>query len=359
MSRSPDATPSRDDLPGGLWSPVPEGIWLHPGTLRAVATLAQHAPDIPGDCGAALVVSWLHRLWMWALHQSEDGRTGKLTDAHFAVVAWPESIEERAPKAIGVIVRASLREGGWLVGEGENERLHGFRRIHSTLLKGRERKRESRAKKQASTDESTDRSTDTSEDKSVDTSVLIRPDPDPNPDQTKEEPVPEQGGGAGGWQQAQSVESQGGSSSGGEEIQGPSLSLPRDLGRDGGRPTRAARMISMAQPNTKDPGPDEDGNSRTLYGGAHYLARLRCHDEELADKLRARMGNDPFPGALLYAAAEVAARALEAKLSGRLRLAHEPEPYVRTALARTWTDVLANLADRGLDERAQARRETP
>jgi len=106
------------------------------------------------------------------------------------VTAWPESIQERAAKATGAAVRAVLRAGGWLTGEGAQERLWGFRRIHRRLLQDRKRKRALRTKQQEFADLSAD--------EGEDASAVTQPDPNPNPDYTSEEPGHAQRGGAGG-----------------------------------------------------------------------------------------------------------------------------------------------------------------
>lgn len=126
----------------GIWSKVHEPIWDHVKTHRAATVLVE--AGVPPEYAAQVIVGALQRVTCWALRDGDTGRTGELTDARLAGVAWPESAESARfakPSKTGAILRAALRAGGFLEGEGETETIHDFADHCRDILGGRDRKR--------------------------------------------------------------------------------------------------------------------------------------------------------------------------------------------------------------------------
>lgn len=126
----------------GSWSPIYGQAWTHPKTRRAVAALLKADKRARAEAAPFLVLGWLNRLCLWALANNEAGIVGGLSDVMLATVAWPEGIEARGnARAVGALVRAALRAGGFLEGDGEAEKIHDFRAHHRRVIGDRERKR--------------------------------------------------------------------------------------------------------------------------------------------------------------------------------------------------------------------------
>jgi hypothetical protein len=126
----------------GIWSKVHEPIWDHAKTHRAAAHLVEQG--VPPEYAAQVIVGALQRVTCWALRDGDTGRTGELTDARLAVVAWPESAESAKfskPSRTGAMIREALRLGGFLEGEGAAETIHDFGDHCRDILGGRDRKR--------------------------------------------------------------------------------------------------------------------------------------------------------------------------------------------------------------------------
>jgi hypothetical protein len=116
----------------------------HAKTRAAVAVLV--AAGVPAEYAGPIIISAMPRLSAWALSDGDTGRTGCLSDARFAAVAWPESVDSRRfarPHVAGALIRKALRsvpaghETGYLEGEGHEERIHDFCDIYYDVLKNR------------------------------------------------------------------------------------------------------------------------------------------------------------------------------------------------------------------------------
>ena len=99
--------------------------------------------------------------------------------------------------------------------------------------------------------------------------------------------------------------------------------------------------------NQVEPPRGQDGLSRTLYGGSHYLKRVQNIDQGfmlmLLDKLP--QGASPPPGEVLHQAAPDRFLRLVERCWTQRSQKRDFGAYLRTALAREWQEFLGWFAD--------------
>lgn len=141
----------------GTYVPWHEPVWGHAKT-KAAATMLLDA-GVPVEYAPLVVGAAVHRLSCWALRDGETGRTGRLTDAELAQIAWPEGVARGRwkPAKVGAMLRAALRSSGYLEGDGADECIHDFLDHNRRVIADRIKKRTERA---VSADTSADRSED-------------------------------------------------------------------------------------------------------------------------------------------------------------------------------------------------------
>lgn len=152
----------------GSWAKFHPQMNDHAKTKAAIAVLV--AAGVPAEFAGPLVVSAVPRLAAWALSDGDTGRTGSLSDARFATEAWPESVESKRfgrPTIAGALIRKALHavpvghDSGYLEGDAEEERIHGFADIYYDVLKNRRDARGSRERRGAGSDTPTTTTTAT------------------------------------------------------------------------------------------------------------------------------------------------------------------------------------------------------
>lgn len=121
-----------------------------------------------------------------------------------------------------------------------------------------------------------------------------------------------------------------------------------------GLPHGPALLAALtAEPNLAQVPARADGRSRTLQTGRHYLGQLAIRHRPTWERVTASGARNPLPGRLLRDVDPEAFGRVVEDLERNLPGKTDPEPYVRSALADAWLDVLGRIADRAQASRAR------